>query len=505
MLRLFLLLSILLFSPINAMAIEINDAGAQKLKSSFQELLDYQKTSNEAFGSLKIIYGGELTVEQNPDYYTITLPHISIQNIPISEDEKEFTLDIGVITMNAMPDDKPEYWKVSLSLPSKVTLSDDTDKDLVIAIKEQRAIALFNDRLGYFTKADIALTDISVTEGGKDTGFSLGDIKFYSNMNEGESGKFSGSGYISLGGLSISSPDKESSAKIGEVKFDFNMVEFNLLTLKEYSNKLSNHEKTFSALSDLDEHNINSDDVIEMISDLYDFEMDGFSFNYDLKDFRLVSEKDSKDFDDFNLGSAFFGFGLDGLNSEKGSLHINTGYNDVNISPIDTKYGELLPKNVNFDIKATNVPYPQLSQMAANTAKSIAKNPDGASMAGLSVLMRLPAILSQSDAEIIFEKNGIKNDVYGIILDGNIATDLAAIMSFSAKFRVVFDGLDKVLSIAKKDELMPIISKLEKFKEIGKNDSGNDSYVFEIETTPEGKILVNGQDTSTISSGVKTY
>ncbi len=514
MLRLISTVFILLLTPINAMAIEINDEGAKKLKNSFQRFLDYQKTSNEAFGELLIIYKGELKIDKNEKYYTITFPDISIKNKKANKpdkEEKDFTFNIGAITMNAIPDEKPDYWKIVLSLPNKMTLSDNTDNDLVIEFKEQNTIALFNDRLGYFTKANLMISDISVTDGGKEAGFSLGNINLYSNMNEDEDSKFSGLGHISLGNLSISPPENSDNINIGEAKLGFTISDFKLSTLEEYSAKFLKHSETFNSLGNLEQDtapkNINSDNVVEMILDLYDFEMDGFDFEYSFKDLEI-----NTDINKFKLGSAFTGLGLVGLNSDKGSIHIKAGYDEVNIAPIDPEYSDLLPNSANIDIKVTNVPYPALTDIGTSIIKTIAKNPDMATMAGASILMRLPTILMQSDTQIIIDQNGIKNDIYALKLDGKVIADITAMMGFSAKFKAVFSGLDDILSISNKyakdgqskksDKFVDLSKTLEKLKEIGKSETsenGKTSYIFEFETTPEGQFLVNGQDTSTIS------
>ncbi len=515
MLRLIFTLFLLILIPVNAMAIEINDQGAAKLKSSFQKILDYQKTSNEAFGSMLVLYDGEIKVKQEKEFYAVTLPRISFKSLKSESQAKEFTFDIGVITLNMMPDDTAGYWKTALSIPNEMTLSDETEEDIVISFQDQKIIALFNEELGYFTKINMNLSNISIKEGIEDMGINFGGAQFYTNLSENENGKFSGPTHLALKGLDIKSPEGSGHVKLGEAKFSFSIKNFTLDTLQEYSMKFKKHADTFQLLNaleqpDADIENINSDNVVDMILDLYNFDMDGFNFEYSIKDLKITPD-DNGEFNTLGLGLASIGFGLDGLNSEKGSLHIKTGYSAINIEPSNPEYSDILPQNINFDIKAQNIPYTVLSELGTNSIKSIAKNPDMATMAGMGILMKLPAILSQSDTQIIIEDNGIKNEIYELTLDGNIVTDLTAMMSVSAKFTAMFKGLDKLLSISKErsnaenensaafEELSKI---LEKMKTIGKSETaanGKSAYSFEFETTPEGKMLLNGQDASTIS------
>ncbi len=508
--RLILSLLLLLLIPLNASATPINEDGAQKLKASFQNLLDYQKTINEAFGSVTINYQGELTIKQEADYYSITLPHITVKN----PDTEDVSMDLGIITINAMPDDKPEYWKMTLEIPSKITLSDKTeDDDFIINFGKQDIMAIFNDRLGYFTKLDMKLSEISFDAGKEDIGVKLGGIEFYINTEEGEDQKFSGPGHVLINNLLVSPNDVDKSVSIGEVRLDFNMNNIKYPTLTDYKEKLLKHTKTFKSLNNIEEEPnidlVNGKNVMDMIFDLYDFDMEGFGFQYSLKNLDVTSYNKSgnSDFDNIKVGSAFLGFSVDGLTQEKGSLNIKTGFDSLNFKPNKPEYQETLPQNLNIDISAENIPYKTLTAIAHTSAQSIAENPANAQMVGFGLLMRLPAILSQSGTQLTVENNGIKNDTYNITLDGKVITDLAATMGFSAKFKALFGGLDTLLSISNKYSADPENNDADKFKDMAKTltklqsigQKNGDAYLYEFETTPEGKFLLNGQDASTIS------
>ena len=53
-----------------------------------------------------------------------------------------------------------------------------------------------------------------------------------------------------------------------------------------------------------------------------------------------------------------------------------------------------------------------------------------AQMVGLSVLMRLPALLSQAGTKIIVKDNGIQGQIYDFGLNGSLTTDITAMMEF---------------------------------------------------------------------------
>lgn len=520
MIRLASILFVMLLLPLNAMAVEINDQGAQKLKTSFGNILAYQKEVNEAFGSVRVIYEGEITVKQESEYYTITLPRILLKSPIITpaegNEETELddqTFDIGIISINAMPDEKDGHWKTTWTLPETMTMSGEADTDFSIRWGEQNIIALLDDTLGYFTKMNLNLSNVSFNIEQEDIGVSIGNLQFYMNLDKNDAGTFSGPAYALISDLLIAPQEENSTVKIGELKIGSTMTAFSLPTLTEYKAKLMNHAGVFQSLNKIgneeDAKNVNGQDVMDMIFDLYDIDMNGFDIEYSLKNLEInpAPEDEDRGFDTLKLSSAFMGFGFNNLNSEKGELNIKTGYDTIDIQSDNPDHMsfEFIPAHTNFDIKVENIPYKTLSEIAKNSAASLARNPESAQMVGMSLLMKLPAILSQANTKLVIKDNNVKNDIYDISLNGQAVTNLTAIMGFSAKFNIIFQGLDALLSRIPRDtettDTTDIIKQLEKLKSLGKpntEDNGKTSYSFEFEATPQGAFLLNGQDTSTI-------
>ncbi len=503
--------------PLNtAQATEINQQGADRLKSYFQKLLDYQKNINDTIGSVQIEYKGELTVKPQSTYYTATFPHIfikapKIEGVP--DDSAVF--DVGVIKINAMPDDKKGYWKTVITLPSKMTLrGKDPNDDFSVLFKDQRSIALFSEKIGYFTKLDMNISGIKFQSSNQDTGINIGGLQIYSKMEDQTgAGLFSGPGHLLISDLNIAPPQELETIRAKELRVDFTAQDMNLPTLKEYEDKILKHVETLNSLQGSDIDNVKNTDILDMIIDMYSFDLNGFSLGYSLKGFSLTSKsKDaSKKSSSVNLGSAFLKFGFGDIKSETGKMFIKTGYDKLEILPIDPEYKDIMPQNINIDIKALKIPYGALTKVVTNTAKAIAANPDSAQMAGIGVLMRLPALLSQAGTKISVEKNSIKNEIYNITLDGKILTDISAITGFKAQFKAIFGGLDNLISVAKKHaanknsknstNFANIASGLENIKSAGKKQKGSkgkDVYVYDIKATPEGKFLINGKESSTV-------
>ncbi len=507
--RLFLSCLTLIIIPYAAHAANINEEGAQTLKTSFQAFLDYQQTVNKAFGGIDLVYEGELTVAQEATFYTITFPHILIKELDQSQDSAGEVFDVGVITINAMPDEKSGYWKTVMTIPSKMTLSNGDQNDFTAQFAQQRNIGLFSDRLGYFTKMDMNISDVSFSMKEKETGVSIGGLQLYTNMDESADAKFSGTGHISISNLVIAPPEDEETIKFGELKFNFSIKDAVMPPLKEYQDIILKHTQTFETLQNIGSDNpevqqASGQDIMNMVYDLYNFDIDGFSFGYSTKDMEAISPQPEKS---FSLKSANLNFGLEGLKSETGTLLVSSEYEDIKSTKLEKDFGQTFPSKGNLNLKAINIPYPALSQIAQSTASAVAQNPESGQMVALGTLMRLPAVLGQAETKVIIEQNGISNDIYDLSINGTVETDLTSIAGFSAKLNALFEGMDELIAAIQptndETENSPtakIADALGKWKAIGTNatgPNGKPAYSFDIETSPTGQVLINGQDAST--------
>ena len=547
---LFFVLTILAFyafSPAYAYA-QTSDEEAQRLKASFQELLDYQKFTNEAFGTLSIEYDGELTVERQSEYYTLTFPHIYLSGMEKSGADPAATqvFDIGVISLNAMADDKPGYWKIVLTLPEKMTVYNaakglEDPEAFAITIGEQRSIAYYSEKLGYFTKMDINISGLDFLVGENETGVKLGGVQIYTKLEEGENGTFSGPGHFLVNNLHVSPPGQETVVDMDEIKLSFSLGDFVLPSLKEYKQKIEKHKETLGKLYALDnqgeedaaEPDINPQNVFNMIYDMYTFNMDSFSFAYSAKNVNIKAprangcikltpeeqeecEKNNSStpgFDTMHIENGRFGAGITGLKTDAGALRIEWSYDGFKTQPDNPEVSDFVPQNLNASIEAQKVPYSTLGGLATNTLQSIAQNPESMQIAGLGIVMRLPAIIAQAGTQVVVDKNNISNQLYDIALDGSLATDLSSMTGFALKMNVLFEGLESVLKAAQThsantkteetDEYQDLISKLEKLKSIGQKTTGKNSkpaYSFDIELNQQAEITINGVRADTVFS-----
>ncbi len=376
------------------------------LKSSFQEMLDYQKEVNDVFGNVVVVYDGELKAVAEGDYVALTLPHITIKS---KDSTDENVVDLGVISMNAAPDTKPGLWKIMLTVPQVISVSDNTNSDLKILMGSQSIGGVFNQALGYFVKLDMNLMNISATENGVDLGFKISKVNTLVNLDEEADTRLSGPISVSVEGFNLK--DDDSSFHLGKVGFNANILKMKPLKLSEYKAIVMKHKTTFESLKSVGTDNAESSDiksqaVMDMIFDLYNFTMDGFDMRIQAQDVNVdtyakevpeegetatqpVEEQNEK----FTIGNAYVGFGLKGMETDAGSVAIDFGYSGISLLPVDPQYDGVMPTDTKISVLAEKMPVKSLYALLKNTANSAAANPDMASIAGIGLMIKLPAML----------------------------------------------------------------------------------------------------------------
>ncbi len=523
LLRSFFIFTLFIIFPIQSYAAQINEAGAEKLRKTLQDTLDYQKEVNEAFGSLSIVYEGDLKVEAKKGFYSATLPHMKITSPDkLQEEGLSFTFDIGTISLNAIPSDDEKHWNVNIAWPSKMSMYENANEDVMdLVVGEQNIIAVLDNRLGFFTKLNADFKSVQVLLDGQDTGVSFGGIRIYQNFEEKEDTYFSGPFNIKFTDVSIKPNDtlneregaSDSSLTASELKIVSTLERAQLPTLNEYKEIILKQAAQFKTILDVENNPEAEPDfagLFEALKAMYSYNMDGFLFGYSLKDLEILDQ----DTPPIKIGAAAIGLGFNGLGTEKGSMYIKSTGRDFPVELGDPDLKEFMPDNTQLLIRAENVPYKTLGGIFDNSIRAIAEDPNNSEMVGLGIMMRLPGVLSQAGSKITIEDNYLGNKNYNVSVNGNVNADVSSMLGFTTTGKVLFEGLDKLLTMAgnKLDggdmaaafTYGPIQSTLLQFKSIAKPDaapSGKSAYALNISTSADGQVLVNGQNAMLLLGG----
>lgn len=474
----------------------IDEAGAQKLKTSLQKQLDYQKMVNEAFSfesDFEVIYEGEVNVVPKGDIYEATLPRIIIAGkTPEGEESK---LDLGVITMNAIPSDKDGEWTVSTALPQELPLG---DSGVIAKIGGQTVAGVYNDAYGLIkvnvTLQDITFMDSNTEDGSKSESVKIGTLSYISNLEQNADNSFSGPTKLGIENLSFAGNETEGAFKLGKANIYANADHVTIPSVEEMQTKLKKHGdalKTAKAAG----NEISQEDFqkfYDLFFEVYTLKAKGFDFSYNLQDIAASgTPSDEIQLKSFSLANAQFGMNFNDMESDAGKMGLSLGYDGLKLDTVNPDDARIMPENIKLSLAASKVPYNTAGTLLTSSLETIKTNPDMAAMAGMAIMMKLPAIFAQAGTEIKIDHNA-KGADYNSTLDGNVIADFSAITSVTGKAKGAFMGLDKLIElVSASQDYADAIEFLSMLQSYGKPISGG--YSYEIELKGDGTLLINGE------------
>jgi multidrug efflux pump subunit AcrA (membrane-fusion protein) len=209
------MLALLVISP--AQAQTSYDQRVATLKAQLEGLLDNQKAM-AAKNNCKLETRGEIAVEQGQGYYAFTLPNITYT------DAKGVRSEIGMIAINAVPELENDSWRISLALPTPINSYDATGKAIArTEIGTQNASGLWHERLGHFTSVTSRYNNVQISDLVHQNTITIGELSFFSNMEEGDQGLWTGAGQATLSNISHYDAETNIKGNLPKIVLDTNL------------------------------------------------------------------------------------------------------------------------------------------------------------------------------------------------------------------------------------------------------------------------------------------
>lgn len=493
-----LILALLLTSQ--GQATEINREGADHLKSVFEKFIENQKTAFSASDKLQPAFEGYVSVEPSDTYYAVTLPFYKLKN------SNGGHIDIGMISINAMPDESnPRQWKMTIAIPTPIISYDPEDNPLLrIDIGAQRAAGIFDENLEYFTKLDALYADITAQTADVKT-FTLRipetALRYDFTENDTE-GLISGKGFMAVKNIIFQVASGEAKGKIGSLRTDFSLKKYDIESFNKNRKRIQALTKGMSTQG-LDKK-AHAKSLSEVLDNLYASFGDGMKFDYEIKDVEFTGKpKNAEDpAHQVKIGNVLFGTDIGGFKSGQAYLGLHFGYDGLSL-PTEPQESEVTPTQARLALSIHNIPVKELTTIGQNTILGTMQNPDLAGMAMMTTMIKIPALLSQAGSYAVLDKNYIAGKDYRFDLDGKVQADMTALTNFTADIKGRFNGLDtlieriQALSMTSSDKAsryQKILKQLQMLQMMGKKEEDSKVYTYDFTVSPQGQILMNGQD-----------
>lgn len=511
LLALFLLLS----GTARAADAPFDAAGAEKLKKQIEESLKWRldMAKNKGEG---ITLGGPVTVTPKDGFYDVQLPQAAV----LMKDRGR--LDIGTISMKAMPDGAPNAWRLETTLPATLTLRDTADAvAATVTIGRQHITSTWISDKGIYPKVDTLLEDIKAANTGKDgITVDIGSIKAWSDLKDNGDNTWSGPVNFDAGTIKARRPGDAPLAL--SIRGLSSHTQYDKVDLTQAIAQRNEIQKTVSASGG----KLSAKQRKELAASLFK-KAPSFSGNVDavftvskfLLEGTRPESKRSFSFDTFTASGT-----TTSLSGDKIKMLVKAAATGLAFAPQDETLLPLTPQKFNIEVTFDNVPIKALmSEAFSIMSKAIDRTPvDGGDKKALrqqnaqdlhDAFADVPKMMQDAGTVMTIDNTSLSTGGLDISAAGKINAKAASPRGIVGNVTVSVKGLDEEVDKLKADLLNPektqaigafgVVSALQAKGQPGKSATGASLRNYTLDFSDDGRILLNGADIAATPAATK--
>lgn len=467
------------------MAAAINDDGAAQLKKMIEsELGRYAEI--KSMGGQGLIAEGAVDVVPHGTFYKATISEVSFF---LSLDRR---LNIGIIALNAVPGPQGT-WEIKAAIPATMRLYDKNNKSLAdVMIGSQRIAATWIPSEGLYPRADSLFEKIKISALG-DAPFraSLGKVHMTSSLRDNGDGTWTGPGGFEATDIKMEASGKNAVViEIGKAVATSLYNRINLGKIMESRRKLMKIAESGKMPETQEDR--------QLLLDLHK-SVESMSSSFDISDV-LIHEKSATKSMEIKFDNLSFQGRLQGMQQEKSAVHLKSSFNGLKISSVPLEFTNLTPHTMNIEMDIKNLPIKKIIENISTIPRTGENN---------TPFINLPEILQQSGTSLLIQNSFFRSQEMNIGFTGNLDSNAASVTGMSGKMTLSVKGLEPAISLLQTLATKPgadmkmvgYASGLTGVMLMGrsaKNAKGEKVNNYDLEMTPDGKLLINGLNIMTL-------
>lgn len=503
---------IVLIAPAPAFA-QITPQGVEKLQSLFADIIARYASAAKSSGA-ELITEGDILVEPGDFYYAVTLPHVSVKQKDGS------TTEIGMISANVIPGEKPDQWKMTVALPTPLThRNPEGTITLIAGIGSQNFAGIWHEKFGTFIKINAQYKDIAIDQPLEQTRAAIPSASLTYDLTENAEGRWSGPADFKMSDFRMMFDKDKSEAHIGSLSVTSAIKDYALDSAQNYQAQIEALTESYEAGDAPSDSTAHLLGVYNMVFDFLGKAWDGFGFSMTMTDFSLTRPPSPGTPEGrIIISNAGFGFDMDGFRSGIVRMGLAVNYDGFLMTPTTPDYNPATPGHVEARLNIGNLPYAEMVDLGRGALQGTLQNPQAGKLAGLQAMMMLPQILTTAQTTATLNTMTFGNAQYDVLANGAMTANLKAVSGATGKARAEVSGMERLTELlktsaenpgvdaAQKKTMQDTLATLAVVQMIGqmeKNSAGKDVRVYNFELNEQGQALLNGTDMQMLFNSVK--
>lgn len=491
----------------------LKPADGARLKTIFTDMIMRYGNDVKAQGG-SLITEGEVMVEPSDTYFAITLPHITAVNADRSQ------MKIGMISINALPGDKKEEWKMTVALPTPIVMQDAAGKETAtLDIGSQNFAGLFHEQFQNFTRLNGQYKNITFIDKTENAKITIPDLSMVYDLKESGNQLWSGPMNGKATNITGIFNKTGNSIKIREIDLQSSIKDYSLKEALAYQERVAAlmESATADTPSASGPH---AQGLYNMFFDFMTKVWDGFNTRMNVNGIEVTRPATAEQkASTVKIASAGFGLSGDGFRQNKVALRHTLHVTDLSVTPLPADISKALPSNVNIDLTLNNLPFKELVEMGQKSLNQSVTSPEGSGLVAMNALASAQQLLTNAGTSLVVKDTRVGNTTeYDVLLNGAATANIKAMFGATGKVRLEMFGMDKLIAYAEQtvndpatdvarkasaQKALQILTILQMVGQQGKNAKGQDIRSYDLELTAEGKTMLNGADLMSVFGGIK--
>lgn len=485
----------------------------QRLKTLFTEMIERYRNESKIQGG-DLLTEGEVMVEPSDSYFAITLPHMTA----VAADKAK--VNLGMISVNAVPGDKPLEWKMTVAMPTPITLTGpDGKQSATISFGSQNFIGVFHETFRNFVRLNAKYGNIVFHDTVENVKITIPESSAVYDLKEDANKLWSGPMVISAKDVQSFFGNSGTSSKIAGIRLDMSIKDYSPEQALAYSEQMQALVESYDSGDQPSVSGEHFKGLFNTLANLIGSVWDGFGMKFTLTGIESSRPASAdKAASTLKIGNLSFGLKADGFKSSKVSLNNTLNLTQLSITPPNKDMGKLAPTDINIDITFKNLPYKEIVELGRSSIEMSQQSPEAANMAKMSAMMTLPQLLTTAGSSVNVVNTYAGGTSYNVLVNGSAQADIKALMGATGKTRVEIFGIETLISYVNEgindpttpadkkksmQEMLQTLTVMQMVGQQGKNAKEQDIRYYDLELTADGKTLLNGADLATVMGAAK--
>jgi hypothetical protein len=218
----------------------------------------------------------------------------------------------------------------------------------------------------------------------------------------------------------------------------------------------------------------------------------------------MVNDPDG---DRFSMDAMNLGFGIDDADKDQGAITVAYGHSGLDF-PLAAAVDDFMPHTVDIVLVMSELPLAEAETMVLELIEGAIADPDAfeeqAEMAMMFMGLGLQQRMAEIGSTLHFERFELESDISSASMTGALTASAESPMMTVGQVRLEIQGLeDAMLRL----EAMPNdmdAQGLTMMQAMGQRieDGGVVTHIYDLELTPDGRTLLNGNDMSAMMGGM---